>query len=173
MPEPELNTLDAFLRTIVSLVAHHTPIPEIRWIDDMMEVKVSPEDQGRVIGKDGLMIWAIGTLVARAALRVEGRQVYVKLRDPAARIESPKIPFRARPTWDASRIERAMAAISSACFDDAHWKITPSGSRAQVEMLIAARRDQDVEEAVIVVAKAVIMAAGAAVESVTIEWKAP
>ena len=171
--EPKITE---FLRNIIAAITQFTHQPKITNGDGGYSIWVEPEDQGRVVGKQGMTIWAISTALTFASIQQTGRQSLWRLMEPDTRANGPKIPFRPRADWNRSVVEILMEALAM-CFthmtyelvddDGTHSTIIvrPAGDKSQFTM-----HHMDLSEAMRVLVKATGMAHGAVLD-LQIEWE--
>lgn len=102
MPEPKLKPL---LQAIISGVGRKTNNPVIEWDEagKGFTVQVDGQDQGRFIGKNGVVFWAINAVFWYAGYRQLGGHVVFVLREPEIR-SSKLIPFKPNKNWDQARL---------------------------------------------------------------------
>ena len=63
--------------------------------------KVSPEDQGRCVGKKGLNFWAMSTILWWASTAILQNPVNLRLLEPTEPpVKKPQPPFRPPTRWD-------------------------------------------------------------------------
>jgi uncharacterized protein len=75
----------ALVEFVIRALVDHPEAVEVRQVDDpratAIEVRVSPDDVGKVIGRGGRVIKAVRTL-ARAAATQSGKRVTVEIARP-------------------------------------------------------------------------------------------
>jgi predicted RNA-binding protein YlqC (UPF0109 family) len=81
----EKNTAVEFVRYVLQQICSDTKAIEVNASDDergtLITVRVSPDDMGRLIGKDGQTISALRTLVSILSAR-ESVRYFLKVEDP-------------------------------------------------------------------------------------------
>lgn len=163
------QNLEALLRSVIAGIGRKTSNPEIAYDPQDCEftISVNPHDQGRFIGKKGIVFWGIQTLFWHAGINEAGRTAGFSLTEPDNPITDRRgIPFRADPNWDRSAIKAMLQQISELCFDGASAALQ-EGGETEATALIASKKslqsrfsDPDLAEAARVVIKAAGMAHG-------------
>ena len=170
MNRPE-DKAEQMLRTIIKSLCKHTEEPMIRFKEATMEfiVAVDSRDQGRLVGKDGKTIWAIGTALWFAGLACIKRPIGIQLVEP--KVRAPRTPslFKSNSQWNKTRIIELVRAILQACMGVAAkpCSILSHGDAVAVihldldVYLRAACRDPSLEEAIDIIIHAAGMVDGA------------
>lgn len=117
MPNSEQN-LTRMLTAIVRAMCKKTGNPVIRLADGAFTVQVEQADQGRMIGKQGICIWAISTLLWWAGQAQQDKPVTFSLLEPVGgrRPALPPMPFKPESNWDRQVIRDLVEAILSTIF---------------------------------------------------------
>lgn len=140
--------------------------PIISQVKNGYAVEVSPEDQGRVVGKHGRTIWAISAVVTAASVRQTGKQTPVKLLDPRKRSSGIQLPYRPNPEWNRAIVDLMMEAFEK-CFIQMRWSMADSDETHSEITIYAEGIDDsichavDIREAIEVIVRAAGMANGA------------
>lgn len=137
MTRPEI-ALEEYVRGIVRILCHRNPNPSVFYEPAMSRIHVALQDgrdQGRIIGKKGAVIEAIGVAVHHAA-RIRGFTCGVRLEDPESENRHPPMPFKADKNWDRTRLKSFIGSVLEASFlEDVKCIITETGpSGAVVEI---------------------------------------
>ncbi|NBR91167.1 MAG: KH domain-containing protein, partial [Rhodobacteraceae bacterium] len=93
MTDTDSEIFEVVRNLFASLTTPALP-PIISRVKNGYAVEVSPEDQGRAIGKHGKTIWAISAVVTAASVRRTEKQTPVKLLDPKKRSSGIQLPYR-------------------------------------------------------------------------------
>lgn len=178
MPNPKL---EALLRAIIACIGRKTTEPVIQWNEDAaaFSIQVSAHDQGRFVGKKGIVIWALKSIFWYAGLAQITRTVDINLLEP----ENPDkdrraVPFRPNAKWDKARITAMIENILSACFNGSitGWSMTePDHAEAEVSIhlnkyLHTPCSDPDFAEAINVLVHAAGMADGCSITT-KVSWQ--
>lgn len=179
MTEP--TQIEGMLKAIVSAICRKTRTPKIQWasIELMYALQVDGEDHGRMVGKKGLVYWAISTLLWYAGLAQITHVVSFKLHEPETSQKDRKnLPFELNPNWDKEPIRKLLEAICVVCLkgsDNASWVIEDGeDGEATVrfriqEYLKQPMTEPNFEKALGIVIKQAGLAGGAAIET-EVSW---
>ena len=171
----DTEPMEELLRSILAAITQFTPNPEIETHDAGFAVSVHPDDQGRVVGRQGMTVWAINAVITYASLKHSGRQLVVRLLEPEVRGSGVKIPFRPNQAWDRSAIERLMNAFAL-CFDSMTFELVESSPTQAMVVIHPVGNEQEatqphmnVIEAMAVLTRAAGMARGVVLDMIA-EW---
>lgn len=163
------HTTEVLLREIVTVLCRNTKEPTVyhSYDDGAIIIHVSTCDHGRVVGKKGIVIWALSTIAWYADMAAARHTVPVKLVEP---IESNKpliFPFKPLADWDSALISKMTNDILVACLKDkGSWVLEKIGDGEAImhikldAYLHTACSDPDFEEAISVIIRAAGMANG-------------
>lgn len=170
---------EALLRAIVSCICRRTKSPQIEWDEERerWEITVAAADQGRMIGKKGITIWAVETFLWYAGLAHGITPEQVILITQKGTYPS-KSPFKLNPKWDRKAIGALVDAISSACLKKSiPWVLTDGEEAGEAVLSVelekylqTAMSNPSFAEALEVIVHAASMADGASVK-VEVLWK--
>ena len=112
MSEPILKPL---LLAIIAGVGRKTEDPLIEWDEEssIFTVQVDGRDQGRFIGKEGVVFWAINAVLWYAGIRQVNSHARFALLEPKVRGEATPIPFKPNPKWERPKIKNIVELLSS------------------------------------------------------------
>src|SRR6266404_6249238 len=169
------------LAAIVANIGRKTPGPEIDYIPHMavLTLRVNPHDQGRFVGKKGIVIWAINTILWYAGIANFGYTIGVKLLEPNGDGQDRRaMPFRPDPNWDRKKLGLLVDAITQNCFHTliCPWVIEDTGEaeatvNLQLEKYLKMQCEEpNLAEAISKVIHAAGMAQGANIKT-NISWK--
>lgn len=123
------NQLESTLRSIVACLGRKTPEPLLQWneTEASFTIQVSARDQGRFIGKGGIVIWALKSVFWYAGLAQIKRTVDINLlepKDPSA--DQRAAPFKPDPKWDRTKVSDMINQVLNCCFKDSlmGWDIS-------------------------------------------------
>lgn len=171
MPNPKLESL---LRAIIACVGRKTAEPVITWDDTAhcFHVQVNPQDQGRFIGKKGVVIWALKTVFWYAGMAQVTRSVDIDLLEPKDPNDRRPTPFKPNLNWNTSKIETMLNAILSVCLNEPpRYTIEkPEPAEAMITILLnkylqTPCSDPDLAEALKVLVHAAGMADGCSIKT--------
>lgn len=105
--------LRSLLEHIVSVIAKKTSDPAIEHLPQkaLFLLAVDPHDQGRFVGKNGRLIWAIQTIFWYAGFTWCGYSYSVKLLDQDRPIHAQPVPIKFKKNWDRKKIENFVAGL--------------------------------------------------------------
>ena len=122
--------LEHLLRSVVSMVGRKTDKPEIELTQEPPEFKlrVNPIDQGRFIGKNGIVIYSIQSIFWWAGAAQTGRPYGVKLL-PNDGVARAAMPFRPNKNWDRKKLRDFIELVLTVCFKNQFppWALTDAG----------------------------------------------
>lgn len=131
--------LDALLRAIIACLGRNTIDPKIHWNEEehAFTIQVDGHDQGRFIGKMGIILWAINTVFWYAGLAQIQHTVKINLLNPL----NPKpgigqMPYRPNPSWNRQIVKAMAEAILGTCFNSDPRMELRDTEQARAAMLI-------------------------------------
>jgi len=172
MPNPKLEKL---LRAIIACVGRKTTDPIINWDESAhcFHIQVNAQDQGRFIGKKGVVIWALKAIFWYAGLAQITHTVDIDLlepKDPDG--ERRATPFKPNLNWDTAEIETMLNEILETCFKESpRYAIgKPEPAEAAISIILnpylkTPCSDPDLAGAIKVVVHAAGMADGCAIKT--------
>jgi hypothetical protein len=118
MKEAVKDTTGEMLRKIISFICRNTDHPKIQRSPDGSEyaIEVDGRDQGLMIGKAGVMFWALDSLADHAGILNGAKGASVRLIEPpASRAKQGRFLFRPNPDWNRDAVMDLCETILSAC----------------------------------------------------------
>lgn len=106
------------MRSIIACLARNTREPKIQWHEDFsFTIQVDGHDQGRMVGKQGIILWAINTVFWYAGMAQLTHTVKIELLNP----ENPMpglgpSPYRLNPNWNRKLVTNMVESILSTAF---------------------------------------------------------
>ena len=171
-----LIKLEILLRTILSSICRRTTELIVEWSPEekMFYVQVDSRDQGRVIGKNGLTFWGIGTILFWAGLCQLAGPVTMRLLDPKGEPNKNKTPFKINPDWNRGRIRDLVTMISDATLKvRGNWELQ-EGDPSEATLVFKIDKylqtaltdpDHDLAQAIRITVHAAGMSDGAVIET--------
>lgn len=131
------------LRNQLGLICKKTDSPVIVWDEyrSVYTIQVKGEDQGRVIGKNGKVVWALDFLVRHSSSFLLNRTAAIEVLEPEVRVaRKTNAPFKPNDKWDDKKFGKMVEATLSNLFeeDTAHHQITKDGSEGDVHLELEA-----------------------------------
>ena len=177
MPNQKLETL---LRSIVSCIGRKTTDPVLTWDESAscFHIQVNAQDQGRFIGKKGVVIWALKTIFWYAGLAQITRTVDIDLLEPKNPDgERRATPFKPNLQWDDKQVRNMIKEILETCFKETPRYTLENSKPAEAEVEIKLNpylktpcSDPDIAEAIKVIIHAAGMADGCAIKT-EVAWE--
>ncbi len=175
------TSLIQLLRAIVSAIGTNSPNPEIEFDENVpkFQLRVHPDDHGRIIGKKGANIGALETVMWYAGLVAIKRFCRVELLQPRTEGNRLPAPFLPNKNWDRKKLGSLVSLILSAVFNkpDTAWVIEDADEGTIVRIVLdkylktpMSDPNPDIEKAMAIIIRAAGMAAGAQLQTV-VEWK--
>jgi predicted RNA-binding protein YlqC (UPF0109 family) len=134
----EPNQLRFLLLTIIDGIGRKTEKPVIDWKPYEYVVQVDGRDQGRMIGRKGIVFWAINTLFRYAGIKACGKAVRFTLLEPKERDNTGPLPFKPNPHWDRAKLHALLLQLLGACFSNGEVKdlkmVEPDEAEAQFQI---------------------------------------
>ena len=173
MPNPKL---EALLRSIIACVGRKTTDPLIQWNEETatFTIQVNARDQGRFIGKAGIVIWALKSIFWYAGLAQIMKTVDINLlepKDPSS--DQRAAPFKPNASWNRSKFTTMLERLLQTCFNEQapDWHLEtsePAKALVTIEInkyLRTPCSDPDLEEAIRTLVHAAGMADGCAIKT--------
>jgi len=168
---------EKLLRAVVATFCKKTPDPAIHFFHpNQFTLQVHAHDCGRLVGKGGIVIWALQTLLWYAGMANTGQPFALRLLEP---IPVPKDvlppPFRPKSELDKKRWGEFVDLILQTCMgmDKGSWVIEDFERvvmRIRLEKYLkVASVDPAIDEAIQIIVHAAGMANGVNME-VVVEW---
>lgn len=165
--------LKPMVESIISAICTHTKTPRIDYhADATMEITgIHPDDEGRLIGKKGVVFWAI-TAIHFYACRAQGLpQVrLLPLETSPNRNSGGFVAFRPRDPWDKKPVTDMIDAITANCLGKhGAWMMDETGgvtAKIQIKAILRpALQDPNFEEALDALVHSAGKAAGASIRT--------
>jgi len=173
--------LERVLHRVIKSFCLRTPEPEVKYFDGKICLRVDGKDQGRCIGKNGIVFWALDTLMWYAGTGILRKKVRLDLLDPLVPIPKDHrmvTPFEANPNWDRQAIGQLIEALLASCFQTTStaWSIEETKeSAAMVHLrlpfeLQGAYEDPNLIKAFSIIIRSAGMASGVSLE-IEVHWQ--
>lgn len=173
--------VEKMIRAVVAAICRHTESPVITesMAGYTLQVRGDHGDHGRIVGRDGLVIWALSTVVFYASGATESPGAGLRLLEPIGESRrGPSLPFKLEKDWDETPVSRMLDSIFAAVFPvfpgvisaRRKWTIERrDGGHAAIvvsmeKYLKAPMSSPSFEEAVTILIKAAGRSSGAAID---------
>lgn len=167
------SATETLLRQIVTTICRKTPDPLVQYSDNdyAILIRVNACDHGRVVGKKGIVIWALTTIAWYADLASGRVQRRIKLIDPIDGGMAVVFPFKPCAKWDSDMVCKMVESVVSACVKDkGSWVLEKTGdgeATMHIKLdayLHTACSNPDLEEAIGVIIRSAGMANGCVIK---------
>lgn len=172
--------IENLLRTIVSAFSRRTKDPVITFTPpNQYSLQVHADDHGRLVGKNGIVVWALKTLVWYAGVANHGQPCSLELCEPFGQKSSTQIPYKPKTEVDKAKWGGFLDVLISTCTgrEKSAWAILEEEGRHIMTirldkyLKIPTLTESPIDEAIQTVVHAAGKADGISMD-VKVEWTA-